>query len=185
MIPTPSLTLCNPICMASALKNLSAYDDSTLPAADEMSFGIVVAEWNADITHALYEGCYDTLLKHGAKPEHIHTLQVPGSFELPAGARILSNRHQVDAVICLGCVIRGETAHNEYINHAVAHGLVSLSIATGRPYIFGVLTPNDEQQARDRAGGKHGNKGVEAAITAIRMAALKREKPEGKRTIGF
>lgn len=171
--------------MASALKNLSDYDEQNIPAADEMSFGIVVAEWNAAITHALYEGCYDTLIKHGAKAENIHTMQVPGSFELPAGARILTGKHSPDAVICLGCVIRGETAHNEYINHAVANGLVNLSIATGRPYIFGVLTPNDEQQALDRAGGKHGNKGVEAAVTAIRMAALKRGDKEGKRKIGF
>ena len=171
--------------MASALKNLSDYDEQNVPAADEMSFGIVVAEWNAAITHALYEGCYDTLIKHGAKVENIHTMQVPGSFELPAGARILTGKHNADAIICLGCVIRGETAHNEYINHAVANGLVNLSIATGRPYIFGVLTPNDEQQALDRAGGKHGNKGVEAAITAIRMAALKRGDKEGKRKIGF
>jgi len=171
--------------MASALKNLSDYDEQNVPAADEMSFGIVVAEWNAAITHALYEGCYDTLIKHGAKVENIHTMQVPGSFELPAGARILTGKHNTDAIICLGCVIRGETAHNEYINHAVANGLVNLSIATGRPYIFGVLTPNDEQQALDRAGGKHGNKGVEAAITAIRMAALKRGDKEGKRKIGF
>ena len=171
--------------MASALKNLSAYNDSSLPTADEMTFGIVVAEWNPHITHALYEGCYDTLVKHGAKPENIHTVQVPGSFELPAGARILAGRHHPDAVICLGCVIKGETNHNEYISHAVAHGLTSLSIASGRPFIFGVLTPNDEQQALDRAGGQHGNKGVEAAVTAIRMAALKNEKPEGKRKIGF
>ena len=171
--------------MASALKNLSDYDDQSIPAAGEMSFGIVVAEWNAHITHALYEGCYDTLLQHGAKDENIHTMQVPGSFELPAGARLLAGKHNPDAVICLGCVIRGETNHNEYINHAVANGLINLSIATGRPFIFGVLTTNDEEQALDRAGGKHGNKGVEAAITAIRMAALKRGDRDGKKKIGF
>ncbi|MBV6442079.1 MAG: 6,7-dimethyl-8-ribityllumazine synthase [Haliscomenobacteraceae bacterium CHB4] len=171
--------------MASALKNLSQYDDNTLPAAGEMTFGIVVSEWNARITHALYEGCYDTLVKHGAKAENIYTMQVPGSFELPAGARLLTGKHNPDAVICLGCVIKGETNHNEYINHAVANGLVNLSIATGRPYIFGVLTTDDEQQALDRAGGVHGNKGVEAAVTAIRMAALKRGDKEGKRKIGF
>jgi 6,7-dimethyl-8-ribityllumazine synthase len=171
--------------MASALSNLSEYDDSNIPDAGEMTFGIVVAEWNAHITHALYEGCCDTLLKHGAKPENIHTMQVPGSFELPAGARMLAGKHNLDAVICLGCVIRGETSHNEYINHAVANGLVNLSIATGRPYIFGLLTTNDEQQALDRAGGKHGNKGVEAAVTAIRMAALKKDGKEGKKPIGF
>jgi len=171
--------------MASALKNLSQYDDASIPSAEEMTFGIVVADWNAHITHALYEGCYDTLLRHGAKPDNIHTVQVPGSFELPAGARILNGKKNLDAVICLGCVIKGETSHNEYINAAVAQGLVNLSIASGKPCIFGVLTPNDEQQALDRAGGKHGNKGVEAAVTAIRMAALKRDMPEGKKKIGF
>ncbi|MCC7504412.1 MAG: 6,7-dimethyl-8-ribityllumazine synthase [Saprospiraceae bacterium] len=171
--------------MASALKNLSEYLDSSMPDAADWRFGIVVAEYNAHITHALYEGCYDTLVKHGAQPEKIHTMQVPGAFELPAGARMLASQHNPDAVICLGCVIKGETSHNEYINQAVAHGLVNLSIATGRPFIFGLLTPNDEQQALDRAGGVHGNKGVEAAVTAIRMAALKAEGKPGKKTIGF
>lgn len=172
--------------MASALKNLSTYDDSNVPNAENMIFGIVVAEWNAHITHALYEGCQDTLLKHGAKADNIHLAQVPGSFELPVGARILSGQHNLDAVICLGCVIKGETNHDEYINQAVATGLVNLGITTGKPYIFGLVTTNDEQQALDRAGGKHGNKGVEAAITAIRMAALKKgEKSGEKRKIGF
>jgi len=171
--------------MASALKNLSQYDDASIPSAEALTFGIVVADWNARITHALYEGCYDTLLRHGAKPDNIHTVQVPGSFELPAGARILNGQKSPDAVICLGCVIKGETNHNEYINSAVAQGLINLSIASGKPFIFGVLTPNDEQQALDRAGGKHGNKGVEAAVTAIRMAALKRDMSEGKKKIGF
>ena len=173
--------------MASALKNLSSYDDETVPNAEKMTFGIVVAEWNAHITHALYEGCYDTLLKHGAKPEKIHTAQVPGSFELTAGARILSGQHAVDAIICLGCVIKGETNHDEYINQAVATGLTNLGITTGKPHIFGLLTTQDEQQALDRAGGKHGNKGVEAALTAIRMAALKEGLLQGKekRRIGF
>jgi 6,7-dimethyl-8-ribityllumazine synthase len=171
--------------MASALKNLSAYDPSQLPSAAEMVFAIVVADWNAHITHILYEGCYETLVQNGALPENIHTMQVPGSFELPAGARMLAGRHNPDAVICLGCVIKGETNHNEYINQAVAMGLTNLSIASGRAFIFGVLTPNDEQQALDRAGGKYGNKGVEAAVTAIRMADLKRAGKEAKKPIGF
>lgn len=171
--------------MASALKNLSEYDESSIPNAEGMRFGIVVSEWNAVITHALYEGCYDTLIRHGVSPEKIHTLQVPGAFELPAGARLLSSRHNPDAVICLGCVIRGETNHHDYINQAVANGLMNLSIASGRPFIFGLLTPNDQQQALERAGGIHGNKGVEAAVTAIRMAGLKKESTEGKRKIGF
>ena len=171
--------------MASALKNLSDYDENSIPSAADLSFGIVVADWNKEITHALYEGCFDTLIKHGAKEENIHTAQVPGTFELPVAAKILASSKKVDAVICLGCVIKGETSHNEYINQAVANGLANLSLVSGKPFIFGLLTPNDEQQAIDRAGGKHGNKGVEAAVTAIRMVALKKSltKTEGK--IGF
>jgi 6,7-dimethyl-8-ribityllumazine synthase len=172
--------------MASAQQNLSSYDEANMPDAKELSFGIVVSEWNSKITHALYEGCYDTLRKAGAQAENIHTVQVPGSFELPVAARMLAGRHNCDAIICLGCVIKGETAHNEYINTAVAQGLTNLSIASGRPFIFGVLTPNDEQQALDRAGGKYGNKGIEAATTALRMAALREElKTSGKGKIGF
>lgn len=171
--------------MASSLKNLSSYDDSNMPSASEMRFGIVVAEWNAHITHALYEGCIETLLKHGAWADNIHAVQVPGSFELPSAARMLIGAKKLDAVIALGCVIQGETKHNEYINTAVANGLVQLGMASGIPCIFGVLTPDDEQQALDRAGGQHGNKGVEAAITAIRMAALKKSIGAGNQKIGF
>ncbi|WP_116108992.1 6,7-dimethyl-8-ribityllumazine synthase [Lewinella sp. IMCC34191] len=171
--------------MASAHKNLSSYDESSLPDAAPMRFGIVVADWNADITHALYAGCFETLQKHGATEDKIHTVQVPGTFELPAAARMLAGREKLDAVICLGCVIKGETKHDEYINNAVSQGLVNLSIATGQPFIFGVLTPNSQEQALDRAGGKHGNKGVEAAVTAIRMAELYRSSKEGKKSIGF
>lgn len=171
--------------MASALKNLSDYNEADLPSAGALSFGIVVAEWNARVTHALYEGCYDTLVQHGAKEANIHVVQVPGSFELPAGAKLLVDAHKVDAVICLGCVIKGETRHNEYINYAVANGLVNLSMVYGRPFVFGVLTPDTEEQALDRAGGKHGNKGIEAAVTAIRMASLKKSMKGGKSKIGF
>jgi len=172
--------------MASALKNLSTYDDSNLPSIDDMKFGIVVADWNEKITHALYEGCFDTLKKHGAKEDHIMTVQVPGTFELPGGAKLMAANKKYDAIICIGCVIKGETSHNEYINHSVANGLINLTIKSGIPCIFGVLTPNDEQQAIDRSGGKYGNKGVEAAVTAIRMAGLKRDLKKGeKRSIGF
>ena len=171
--------------MASALKNLSQYDDTNLPAATEFAFGIVVSEWNAEITHSLYQGCFDTLVQHGASADKIHTIQVPGSFELPVGAKMLMSAHQLDAVICIGCVIQGETRHNEYINNAVASGLTMLGMSSGIPCIFGVLTPNDEQQALDRAGGKHGNKGVEAAVTAIRMAAVRQGLRGKKSRIGF
>lgn len=171
--------------MASALKNLSTYDETNVPDASEMTIGVVVADWNEDITHALYRGCAETLAKHGLKEENTHVTQVPGTFELPAAARILIAREKLDAVVCIGCVIQGETKHNEYINNAVAQGLVNLSIATGVPCIFGVLTPNTHEQAAARAGGEHGNKGVEAAVTALRMAALYKEKAAGKKGIGF
>ena len=171
--------------MASALKNLSSYNEKSIPSAKPFTFGIVVSEWNADITHALYKGCFETLEKHGASKENIQTLQVPGSFELPIGAKILAGAHRLDAVICIGCVIKGETSHNEYINSAVATGLMGMSIASGIPCIFGLLTPNDEQQAKDRAGGKHGNKGVEAAVTAIRMADLRKNTSRKDSRIGF
>jgi len=171
--------------MISPLKNLSQYEEDQLPTAEKMTFGIVVADWNQHITHALYEGCYETLIKHEAQEDNIYTIQVPGAFELPVGAAMLASKHSLDAVICLGCVIKGETSHNEYINHSVGMGLTNLGIASGKPFIFGVLTPNDEQQALDRAGGKYGNKGVEAAVTAIRMAALKKELGESKKKIGF
>lgn len=171
--------------MATALKNLSEYNEQNIPSAEGLQFGIVVSEWNTRITHALYEACYETLAKHGAREKNIHVIQVPGSFELPAGARMLADRLKVDAVICLGCVIKGETSHNEYINYAVANSLANLGMMYGRPFVFGVLTPDNEQQALDRAGGKHGNKGVEAAITAIRMADLRKNLGETKPKIGF
>ncbi len=170
--------------MASGLKNLSTYDDSSLPSAEDMHFGIVVADWNAEITHSLYNACYETLVKQGAQETNIHTLQVPGTFELPVAARILNGQKKVDALICIGCVIKGETKHDEYISHAVATGLVQLGLALSKPVIFGVLTPNNYEQALDRAGGKHGNKGVEAAITAIRMIGLQKGT-SAKRKIGF
>lgn len=171
--------------MASALKNLSKYKETDISSAKDFSFGIVVADWNEEITHALYEGCYDTLIKHETLAENIHTAQVPGSFELPVGAKMLASSQKLDAVICIGCVIKGETSHNEYINNSVALGLTNLSIASGIPFIFGVLTPNDQQQALDRAGGEYGNKGVEAAVTALRMASLNKQLKEPLKKIGF
>ena len=171
--------------MASALKNLSEYNESNIPSAKDLVFGIAVSDWNADITHALYEACHDTLIKHGAKEDNIHTVQVPGTFELTTAAKMLLGAKRLNAVICIGAVIKGETKHDEYINHAVATSLNVLGVTSGIPCIFGVLTPNSHQQAVDRSGGKYGNKGVEAAVTAIRMADLKKElaKPGGK--IGY
>ena len=171
--------------MASALKNLSTYKPEDIPDCKGKCIGIVVSDWNEDITHELYKGAYETLEKHGVKPEDIHTIQVPGSFELPVGAKILASSKKLDAVICLGCVIKGETTHNEYINQSVATGLTTLSVMSGKPFIFGLLTPNDHQQAKDRAGGKYGNKGVEAAVTALQMIRIKEELKASPKGIGF
>jgi 6,7-dimethyl-8-ribityllumazine synthase len=173
--------------MASYLKNLSEFDETKLPNAEDMVLGIVVSDWNKPITHNMYEGCYHTFVENGVKKKNIHTIQVPGAFELPIAAKLLLNKYPaLDAVVCLGCVIKGDTKHDEYINQSVGMGLTQLSLLTGRPVIFGVLTTNDEQQAIDRAGGKHGNKGIEAAVTAIRMADLRQELTHSKKgAIGF
>ena len=171
--------------MSVKKKNLSEHDASQVPNGVDLRIGVVVAEWNEEITFSLRDGCIDTLKKYGERESEIELIYVPGTFEIPAGARILLGASDVDAIIGIGCVIKGETNHNEYINQAVAHGLTNLSISSGKPCIFGVLTPNDMQQAVDRAGGIHGNKGVEAAITALKMAALKKSYKTAKKSIGF
>ena len=158
--------------MATQLKNLSDFSNTTIPNAGAYRFGIVVAEWNAKITGALYQGAYTTLAKYGALEKNIHTYPVPGSFELTTGADLLLQNKDLDAVICLGCVIQGETRHFDFICAAVANGVTNVAVKHVKPVIFGVLTTDNEQQAIDRAGGKHGNKGVEAAVTAIKMADL-------------
>ncbi len=155
--------------MASALKNLSSYDVEHIPNAHGKKFGIVVSEWNLEITNALYVGARDTLIKHGVSEEDIILSMVPGSFELPFGAQKLIKNHRLHAVICLGCVIQGETRHFDFICDAVANGITNVSLHNEIPVIFGVLTTNNLAQAQDRSGGKHGNKGVEAAVTAIKM----------------
>jgi len=158
--------------MATQLKNLSDFSNTTIPNAGAYRFGIVVAEWNAKITGALYEGAYKSLVENGALEENIFTHAVPGSFELTTGADLILQHKKVDAVICLGCVIQGETRHFDFICAAVANGVTNVAVKYVKPVIFGVLTTDNEQQAIDRAGGKHGNKGVEAAVTAIKMADL-------------
>jgi 6,7-dimethyl-8-ribityllumazine synthase len=155
--------------MASSLKNLSDYSSNNLIDVSSKRFAVVVSEWNEEVTESLYSGAYQTLIQHGVKPEHILRKQVPGSFELTLGAQWCAQQEQVDAVICLGCVIQGETRHFDFICDAVANGITQVSLKYNKPVIFGVLTPNTQQQALDRAGGKHGNKGDEAAITAIKM----------------
>lgn len=166
--------------MATYLKNLSEFNRETIADARGMKFGIAVSDYNSAITHALLDGCVLTLLKAGAKEKDIKVLHVPGAFELTFGAQMLALSQKPDAVICLGCVIKGETRHDEYINNAVANGITQLSLLLEKPVIFGLLTPNNLQQAKARAGGKHGNKGVEAAVTAVRMVALKKKLKRGR-----
>lgn len=158
--------------MASILKSLSDFSHLEVPSGKDYNIGIVVAQWNAEITGALYNGACSALLKNGVPEENIITVQVPGSFELTSGADILLSSKKLDAVICLGCVIQGETPHFTFICNAVANGLVNVSIKHNKPVVFGVLTTDNQQQAKDRAGGKHGNKGEEAAVTAIVMAQV-------------
>nr|WP_321356937.1 6,7-dimethyl-8-ribityllumazine synthase [uncultured Draconibacterium sp.] len=155
-----------------ATKDLSAYDINSVPSAENMRFGVVVAEWNWEITSALGNGVVETLKKHGATDENISVKYVPGTFELPLGGQYFAELDNVDAVILLGCVIQGDTRHFDYICEGVTQGTKDLNLKYNKPFIFGVLTTNDEQQALDRAGGKLGNKGDEAAITAIKMVAL-------------
>ncbi|NUM50402.1 MAG: 6,7-dimethyl-8-ribityllumazine synthase [Flavobacteriales bacterium] len=161
--------------MATALHPLSNYDESSIPNASAFTFGIAVSEWNKHITTPLFEGTYQTLLKHGAKPENIHKINIPGSFELPLAAQWLFEYKNTDAVICLGSVIQGETKHFDFVCQATSQGIKEVSLKYNRPAIFGLLTDNTEQQAIDRSGGKLGNKGVECAIAAIKMAFLHKQ----------
>ncbi|MBQ9470428.1 MAG: 6,7-dimethyl-8-ribityllumazine synthase [Bacteroidales bacterium] len=160
--------------MATNLKNLSIGPDR-IPSARKMVFGIVVADWNSDITHELMRGAHETLLKHGAQTENILVKHVPGAFELTLGAQFMAEYGDFDGIICLGCVIQGETRHFDYICQSVSHGLTELNMTYNIPIIFGVLTTNTLEQAKARAGGELGNKGEEAAIAAIQMAHLQLE----------
>ncbi|MDE6483709.1 MAG: 6,7-dimethyl-8-ribityllumazine synthase [Rikenellaceae bacterium] len=160
--------------MASSLKNLSVFE-SPVPSAKNMSFGIVVAEWNSNITSRLLEGAISLLKTQGCKDKDIIVKHVPGTFELSLGSQLLCEHTDVDAVIALGCVIQGETRHFDFICHGVSQGLNHVALEYNTPVIFGVLTTDNLQQAEDRAGGKHGNKGEEAAATAIKMVTLKEE----------
>ncbi len=163
-----------------ATRNLSDYDINAVPSAENMKFGIVVAEWNYHITTALAKGAIDTLMKHGCKEENIQVKHVPGSFELTLGGQFFAEYTDVDAVLLLGSVIQGETPHFDYICQGTTQGATELNTKYNMPFIFGVLTTLNEKQALERAGGKLGNKGDEAAITAIKMVALQLELQEGK-----
>ena len=170
--------------MSSKDQNLSSTQEMKIDGSG-LKIGIVTSEWNPEITKSLEKACIDTLQSNQVKKEDIECISVPGSFELPLGAKILLAKGRFDAVICIGCIIKGETKHDQYISSAVATSIAQLNLLASKPIIFGVLTPENMQQAKDRAGGKHGNKGVEAATTAIRMANLHNSVSTSNQSIGF
>lgn len=154
--------------------NLSDYDPAAIPDGSEYRIGVIAAEWNHEVTDAMLSGAVDTLKEHGVKEENLCVRQVPGTFELTSAADMMISRKNLDAVICIGCVIQGETRHFEFICQAVSQGLTNVALKRERPVIFSVLTTDTMQQALDRAGGRHGNKGVEGAVTALKMVAYRK-----------
>ncbi|MAY84433.1 MAG: 6,7-dimethyl-8-ribityllumazine synthase [Flavobacteriales bacterium] len=161
--------------MASHHQNLSDHDPNKIPSAKGMKIALVVSEWNAEITEGLKKGALVTLLKYGAEESDLLLEYVPGSYELPLGAQfILESSKDIDAVICLGCVIQGETRHFDFVCEAVSQGVKDVGLKYNKPVIFGVLTDNTIEQSRARSGGKLGNKGDEAAVTAIKMVDLRK-----------
>jgi 6,7-dimethyl-8-ribityllumazine synthase len=161
--------------MATINKNLSVYDKATIPNANGLRFGIVVSEWNSEITEGLFSGALEALIDCGAVKTDILRWNVPGSFELTYGSKKMIETQKVDVVIAIGSVIQGETKHFDFVCEATAQGIKDLNVTMNVPVIFCVLTDNNMQQSIDRSGGKHGNKGIEAAIAAIKMAVLGKE----------
>ena len=162
--------------MATAGKNLSAYNPDDIPNAKTFKFGLVVSEWNEDITQNLFQGAFDAFITNGVLKENIVRWNVPGSFELVYGAKKLAESFEMlDVIIVIGSVIEGETKHFDFVCQGVTQGVVQLNIEQDIPIIFCVLTDQNKQQSIDRSGGKHGNKGTEAAIAAIKMAQLRKD----------
>jgi len=159
--------------MATVHNNLSEYNKDLIPDASKMSFGIVVSEWNDNITFNLLKGAYDTLIENGVAKENIIVKYVPGTYELSVATQLVFEHTSVDAQIAIGSVIQGETKHFDFVCEAVSQGIKDVNLKYGKPVIFCVLTDNTMQQAIDRSGGKHGNKGIECAVAAIKMVAFK------------
>jgi len=157
--------------MSTLNKNLSEFN-TTIPKGGSYKIAIVRSEWNEKVTSALLEGAMKLLNEAGVKKENIHIKHVPGTFELPLAAQWYAKKSEIDGVICLGCVIQGETKHFDFICHAAANGIMEVGLKFNKPVIFGVLTTNNQEQAEERAGGKHGNKGEEAAYTLLRMLSF-------------
>ncbi len=159
--------------MATAQHNLSNYDPTSVPSGAGLRFALVVSEWNITITDALRRGAKETLLKHGVADSDILEAWVPGSFELASGAQFLLEKGGLHGVICLGSVVRGETPHFDFVCQGTTQGIMAVGLKFSVPVIFGVLTDDTLEQAQDRSGGKHGNKGIDCAVAALKMAALK------------
>ena len=155
--------------MSSAQHNLSSFDPDNLPNLPNAVIGIVVAEWHSEIPNALLNGALEALELAKVKPENIHVIKVPGTYELPYGAVKTIDKHQPDAVVCLGCVIQGETRHFDFVCNGTTQGLMDVMLKFDKPIGFCLLTDNTEQQSLDRAGGKHGNKGTEAMVAVLQM----------------
>jgi len=160
--------------MATVHQNLSEYDKDKVPDGKNMKVGIVVSEWNNEITSSLLKGAMDAFLEHGVQHQNICIEWVPGAFELPLGAQYLLEADQdIDGILCLGCVIQGETKHFDFVCEGASQGIMDTSLKYNKPVTFGVLTDNNIQQSKDRSGGKHGNKGIECAISTMKMIDLK------------
>jgi len=171
--------------MATAGKNLSEYNKENIPEASNMRFGIVVSEWNDDITSRLLDGAIKGLTDNGCLDENILIERVPGTFELPLGAQFILEAKEVDGIICVGSVIEGETRHFDFVCEGATMGIKDVSLKHNKPVIFCVLTDKNKQQAMDRSGGKHGNKGTEAAIAAIKMVELKNRLLPQRKSAGY
>jgi len=162
--------------MATAEHHLSEYDPTSVPSGAGRRFALVVSEWNREITDALRAGAHETLLKHGVAEADIVETWVPGSFELALGAQLMLEKGGLDGVVCLGSVVRGETPHFDFVCQGATQGIMAVGLKFSLPVIFGLLTDDSMQQARDRSGGKHGNKGVDCAVAVLKMVALKHRK---------
>ncbi|HRY99189.1 MAG TPA: 6,7-dimethyl-8-ribityllumazine synthase [Bacteroidales bacterium] len=160
--------------MSTAHQNLSSYDAATLPRAEGLRIGIVVSDWNVRVTGALLEGAVALLTAQGIAAKDLIIRRVPGSFELAFAAQLLAEHTDVEAILCLGCIIQGETRHFDFVAQGVTQGIGRVSLDYHLPVIFGVLTTETLEQALERSGGRHGNKGTEAAVTALRMIDLQR-----------
>lgn len=158
--------------MATVNQNLSEYNADQVPNGENFTIAIIRSEWNGDITQNLADGAESALLDNGVLNQNIIRLDVPGAYELPLAAQWLAEKESIDAVICIGTVIRGETSHFDFVSQAVSQGVKDVGLKTGKPVIFGVLTDDNKQQSIDRSGGIHGNKGIEAGVTAMKMLGI-------------